>query len=76
MSVRALFFHEIISPAAWLRTFSAVGIPAGEIFRYKTPPRIAIHASTQTGVVNFRTARELYKMGARRVVLARESIMF
>lgn len=35
-------------------------------------PKLAIHASTQTGTANYRTACELYKMGARRVVLARE----
>lgn len=35
-------------------------------------PTLAIHASTQTGVVNYRTAIELYKMGVKRVVLARE----
>ncbi len=35
-------------------------------------PTLAIHASTQTGVVNYRTALELYKMGVKRVVLARE----
>ena len=27
---------------------------------------------TQTGIVNYRTANELYRMGAKRVVLARE----
>ncbi|MDE5584299.1 MAG: U32 family peptidase C-terminal domain-containing protein, partial [Ruminococcus sp.] len=31
-----------------------------------------IHISTQTGIVNYVTARELYNMGAKRVVLARE----
>lgn len=35
-------------------------------------PRLSVHASTQTGVVNYKTALELYKMGVRRVVLARE----
>lgn len=35
-------------------------------------PGLEIHASTQTGVVNYRTAVELYKMGVKRVVLARE----
>lgn len=35
-------------------------------------PRLAIHASTQTGVVNYRTALELYKMGVCRIVMARE----
>lgn len=35
-------------------------------------PGVELHVSTQTGVVNYRTAIELYKMGASRVVLARE----
>ena len=35
-------------------------------------PSMEIHISTQAGVVNYLTARELYAMGAGRVVLARE----
>lgn len=35
-------------------------------------PKLEIHASTQTGIVNYRTALELYKMGVKRVVTARE----
>ena len=35
-------------------------------------PNMEIHISTQAGVVNYLTARELYAMGAGRVVLARE----
>lgn len=35
-------------------------------------PNLEIHASTQTGIVNYRTAVELYKMGVKRVVTARE----
>lgn len=35
-------------------------------------PGIDIHMSTQAGVVNHVAANELYKMGVRRVVLARE----
>lgn len=35
-------------------------------------PRCALHVSTQTGVVNFETARMLHDLGAARVVLARE----
>lgn len=31
-----------------------------------------VHMSTQTGIVNYVTARELYNMGCKRVVLARE----
>lgn len=35
-------------------------------------PKVALHISTQLGVVNYQTARELYDRGASRVVLARE----
>lgn len=35
-------------------------------------PDAVIHASVQSGVTNYRTADELYKLGAKRVVLARE----
>ena len=38
----------------------------------KVAPNVDIHISTQTGVVNYSTARALYDMGAKRVVLARE----
>ena len=38
----------------------------------KYAPNMEIHISTQTGIVNYVTARELYNMGAKRVVLARE----
>ena len=35
-------------------------------------PEIDIHISTQAGTVNYASAREFYKMGAKRTVLARE----
>lgn len=35
-------------------------------------PDMEIHMSTQTGIVNYATANELYNMGVKRVVLARE----
>lgn len=38
----------------------------------KYAPDMVIHASTQTGIVNYVTANELYNMGCKRVVLARE----
>lgn len=38
----------------------------------KLLPDIEIHASTQVGIVNELTARALYDMGVKRVVLARE----
>ena len=36
-------------------------------------PSIEIHASTQVGVMNAETAKALYNLGARRIVLARET---
>lgn len=38
----------------------------------KYAPDMEIHMSTQTGIVNYASANELYSMGAKRVVLARE----
>ena len=38
----------------------------------KYAPDMEIHISTQTGIVNYVTAREVYNMGAKRVVLTRE----
>lgn len=35
-------------------------------------PKVAVHISTQAGIVNFETANAFYNMGAERVVLARE----
>ncbi len=36
-------------------------------------PDIEVHISTQAGVVNYATANAFYKMGCRRIVLARET---
>lgn len=38
----------------------------------KYTPNMEIHMSTQTGIVNYVTANELFNMGAKRIVLARE----
>ncbi len=35
-------------------------------------PGLAVHISTQAGVTNYETARALFALGARRIVLARE----
>lgn len=35
-------------------------------------PNMEVHISTQAGIVNYQTALAFYKMGAKRVVLARE----
>lgn len=42
----------------------------GMVLRYA--PHVALHVSTQFGIVNSATARALHDMGAARVVLARE----
>lgn len=39
----------------------------------KYAPRLDIHMSTQVGIMNYETAKELYRLGARRIVLARET---
>lgn len=39
----------------------------------KYAPSLEIHMSTQVGIVNYASANELYKLGARRVVLSRET---
>lgn len=41
----------------------------------KYAPNVDIHVSTQLGVLNSETAKVLYDMGAKRVVLARETTM-
>lgn len=41
----------------------------------KTAPAVAVHISTQAGVTNYLTARELFELGATRVVLARELLL-
>ena len=38
----------------------------------KYAPGLDIHMSTQVGIMNYETAAELYRLGAKRVVLARE----
>ncbi len=38
----------------------------------KYAPKVALHVSTQAGIVNHETAKAFYNMGAERVVLARE----
>lgn len=35
-------------------------------------PQMALHVSTQAGIVNYQTARAFYQLGAKRIVLARE----
>ncbi len=66
-------FPEFIATAKSAGVDAAIAADIGVISMIKEfAPGLNIHASTQTGVVNYRTALELYKMGVKRVVLARE----
>lgn len=38
----------------------------------KHAPKVDIHMSTQTGIVNYASANALYELGAKRIVVARE----
>ncbi len=71
--------NEIKSLPDFLSSASQLGIDAFIIadvgvleLAKKVAPNVDIHISTQTGVVNYLTARTLYNMGAKRIVLARE----
>ncbi len=70
---------EIEALPEYIKNAAACGIDAAIVSDIgaaavikNTVPELNIHISTQSGVVNHVTANELYKMGAKRVVLARE----
>lgn len=70
---------EIDELADYLRNAEKCGIDAvivadiGVLMEAKRViPNVDVHISTQTGIVNYLTAKELYNLGAKRVVLARE----
>lgn len=70
---------EVDQLADYLRNAQTAGVDAvivadiGVLMEAKRViPDMDIHISTQTGIVNYLTANELYKLGAKRVVLARE----
>lgn len=70
---------EISAFPAFLRKAADCGIDAviaadlGMMTQIRaTCPDLALHASTQTGIVNYETARALYDLGVQRIVLARE----
>ncbi len=66
-------FPEFISYAHKCGIDAAIACDLGVISMIKEhAPELELHVSTQTGVVNYKTAQELYKMGAKRIVLARE----
>lgn len=70
---------EVDQLADYLRNAQTAGVDAvivadiGVLMEAKRViPDMDIHISTQTGIVNYLTANELYNLGAKRVVLARE----
>ncbi len=66
-------FPRFIGAAYDAGVDAAIAADIGVIAMIKEyAPKMAVHASTQTGIVNWRTAAELYKMGVKRAVLARE----
>ncbi len=66
-------FPEFISYAQQCGIDAAIACDLGVISMIKEhAPGLELHVSTQTGVVNYKTAQELYTMGAKRIVLARE----
>ena len=71
--------NEICEFPDYIKTLSMLGADAvivSDIGVFslvkKYAPEMEIHISTQAGIVNYQTANEFYKMGAKRVVLARE----
>lgn len=71
--------RELDAFPSFLRDVQACGVDAviaadlGVITTVRQlAPNLAVHASTQTGVVNYATATALWNMGCERVVLARE----
>lgn len=66
-------FPKYIAAAQECGVDAAIACDLGVISMIKEyAPKMELHISTQTGVVNYQTVIELYKMGAKRVVLARE----
>ena len=67
------FFEKFVREAVDAKVDAMIVADIGLLMLIKKyAPDMEIHISTQTGIVNYVTARELYNMGAKRVVLARE----
>ncbi len=67
------FFEKFVEEAVSAGVDALIVADIGLLMMIKRlAPDMEIHISTQTGIVNYATARELHSMGAKRVVLARE----
>ncbi|MBR1593058.1 MAG: U32 family peptidase [Ruminococcus sp.] len=66
-------FEQFVREAAEAGVDALIVADIGLLMMIKRfAPDMEIHISTQTGIVNYAAANELYNMGAKRVVLARE----
>lgn len=67
------FFEKFVKEAVEAEVDALIVADIGLLMLIKRyAPDMEIHISTQTGIVNYATARELYNLGAKRIVLARE----
>ncbi len=67
-------FPEFIKSAAKTGIDAVIVADIGVMAMVKKyAPDLDIHMSTQVGIMNYETANELYRLGARRIVLARET---
>jgi putative protease len=67
------FFEQFMQDAVSAEVDAVIVADLGILSLVKKyAPNMEIHMSTQTGIVNYVTANELYNMGVKRVVLARE----
>ena len=67
------FFEKFVREAVAANVDALIVADIGLLMMIKRfAPDMEIHISTQTGIVNYATARELYNLGAKRIVLARE----
>ena len=71
--------EEVAGLPAFLHTAADCGVDAfivadmgALMLARREVPQVEVHISTQAGVTNYLTARELHALGAKRVVLARE----
>lgn len=67
------FFEKFMKEAVDCKVDAAIVADLGLLSLVKKfAPDMEIHMSTQTGIVNYVTANELYNIGVKRVVVARE----
>ena len=67
------YFQQFIEEAVDCKVDAVIVADLGLLSLVKKyAPDMEVHMSTQTGIVNYVTANELYNMGVKRIVVARE----